>query len=197
MNATDADSLDDDDRDGLGSHGQPIDLADRLKTIQDVKAALAEADRGEGMNADEFFAGLPSLGEADSVGSGGAAFGEEGSLEGKLSNIAADLLSYRHYEAFVRRVFDSPTGLWLSVSTCCAGLATLPDFAAEVFAEHAESFVVAYLPWPCLPDGDPYGPDALRSRGYDLVHDSVVQSRRTWVRINSLCRRPEPPQRFS
>jgi hypothetical protein len=30
----------------------------------------------------------------------------------------------------------------------------LPRFAAEVFAEHADSFVVARLPWLGSPEGD-------------------------------------------
>jgi hypothetical protein len=65
-------------------------------------------------------------------------------------------LSVERFEPFVRRLFAADPGRWLTVADCCAGLPALPDFAAEVFAEHAESFFVTYLPWPGTPDNDPY-----------------------------------------
>jgi hypothetical protein len=74
----------------------------------------------------------------------------------RLSSIAADLLSERRYEPFVRRLFASPPGEWQGVAACCSGLPVLPDFSGNVFAEHAESFVVTHLPWPGSPDGDRY-----------------------------------------
>jgi PHD/YefM family antitoxin component YafN of YafNO toxin-antitoxin module len=37
------------------SYRRLLDLVDRLETIRAVKTALAEADRGEGQDADQFF----------------------------------------------------------------------------------------------------------------------------------------------
>ncbi len=77
-------------------------------------------------------------------------------LEEKLSNVAADLLSERRFEAFVRRLFAAPPGVWQGVAACCSSMPVLPGLAAEVFAGHAECFVVTHLPWPGLPSRDPY-----------------------------------------
>ena len=77
-------------------------------------------------------------------------------LEENLSNVAADLLSERRFEPFVRRLFAVQPGVWQGVASCCSGLPILPKFAVEVFSEHSETFLVSYLPWPGIPDGDPY-----------------------------------------
>lgn len=77
-------------------------------------------------------------------------------LEDRLTDVAADLLSERRFEPFVRCLFAASPGVWQGVAACCSGMTVLPGSAAEVFAEHAEPFVVTYLPWPGLPDGDPY-----------------------------------------
>ena len=77
-------------------------------------------------------------------------------LRENLTNIAADLLSFRKYQPIVRRIFAVPAGVWQSVANCCSGADELPRFAAEVFADHAERFVVTHLPWPGLTADDPY-----------------------------------------
>ena len=73
---------------------------------------------------------------------------DESTLRDKLAGVAADLLSVRRFQPAVRRIFAVPAGTWQPVASCCAGLVELPEFAAELFAEHAERFVVTYLPWP-------------------------------------------------
>ena len=72
----------------------------------------------------------------------------ETGLREKLTSVAADLLSFRRFQPAVRRIFAAPAGTWQSVASCCAGSTDLPEFASEVFAEHAERFVVTHLPWP-------------------------------------------------
>ena len=78
-------------------------------------------------------------------------------LHQKLTNIAADLLSSSRFnDPFLRRLFETPAGVWRTVAACCAGAEMLPGFAAEAFVDHAERFVVTYLPWPGVPLDDPY-----------------------------------------
>ncbi|AWM36290.1 hypothetical protein GobsT_59220 [Gemmata obscuriglobus] len=69
-------------------------------------------------------------------------------LQEKLASVAADLLSFRSLQPAVRRIFAVPAGTWQSVAGCCTELVDLPKFAREIFAEHAERFVVTHLPWP-------------------------------------------------
>lgn len=75
-------------------------------------------------------------------------------LEERLSNIAADLLSERRFEPFVRRIHAVAPGTWQAVSDCCCDLTGLPNSAAAVFARHAHAFVVTHLPWPGSAEGD-------------------------------------------
>ena len=74
-------------------------------------------------------------------------------LADTLSGIAADLLSFRKFEAFVVRLFATPAGAWRPVADRCAGLPELPDRAADVFADHGPHFQVTHVPWP--PSYDP------------------------------------------
>ena len=77
-------------------------------------------------------------------------------LEEELSEVAADLVSYKRLEPFLRRLFAHPPGRWLPVAACCSTMSDLPSAAARVFAEHGATFVVTHLPWPGLPEDDPY-----------------------------------------
>ncbi len=77
-------------------------------------------------------------------------------LAERLSNVAADLLSERRFEPFIRRLFAVSPGTFQAVADCCSGLPALPGFAAEVFAEHGDSFLVTHLPWPGSPENDTY-----------------------------------------
>lgn len=76
-------------------------------------------------------------------------------LRENLANVAADLLSCRRFQPILRRLFAAPAGAWQTVASCCSGAVELPEFAADLFAEHADRFVVTYLPWPGLPADDP------------------------------------------
>ena len=77
-------------------------------------------------------------------------------LAERLSNVAADLLSERRFELFIHRLLAVAPGAWQAVADCCSGLPALPGFAAEVFAEHADTFVVTHLQRPGSAEGDPY-----------------------------------------
>ncbi len=80
--------------------------------------------------------------------------GESVPLQEKLAGVAADLLSFRQFQPVLRRIFAAPAGAWQTVASCCSGSVELPEFASEVFAWHAEQFVVTYLSWPGLPEDD-------------------------------------------
>jgi hypothetical protein len=73
---------------------------------------------------------------------------DETGLREKLAGVAADLLSRRRFQPAVRRIFAAPAGRWQSVASCCAGSADLPEYASEIFADHADRFVVTHLAWP-------------------------------------------------
>jgi hypothetical protein len=81
---------------------------------------------------------------------------EDWPLTERLSNVAADLLSERRFEPFIRRLFAVVPGAWQGVADCCSGLPAPPRFAAEIFAEHTDSFVVTHLQWPGSAEGDSY-----------------------------------------
>ena len=76
-------------------------------------------------------------------------------LRENLGAVAADLLSYQRFQPVLRRIFAVPAGVWQTVASCCSGEVELPELAADIFADHADQFVVAYLPWPGLPEDDP------------------------------------------
>src|SRR5262245_7249418 len=80
---------------------------------------------------------------------------ETDALREALANIAADLLTSRRFQPILRRIFAAPAGVWQTVASCCSGELELPESAADVFAGHAERFVVAHLAWPGLPEEDP------------------------------------------
>lgn len=61
---------------------------------------------------------------------------------------AADLLSIARFEPFVRRLFQSPPGVWQPVADLCAGMEELPDNTTELLADEGERFVTTHLPWP-------------------------------------------------
>jgi hypothetical protein len=82
-------------------------------------------------------------------------------LAERLSSIAADLLSVKRFEPFVRQLFAAAPGSWQTVAACCSALAGLPQHAAEAFAHHGDSFVVTYLPWPGGSYGRPHDRYAL------------------------------------
>jgi hypothetical protein len=70
------------------------------------------------------------------------------SLPETLSVIAADLLSEKRFEPFIRRLFADPPGVWHRVADLCTEMGDLPHGATEVFNLQAEQFQVTYLPWP-------------------------------------------------
>ena len=74
--------------------------------------------------------------------------GEAVQLEEKLARVAADLLSGGQFRHALRRLFAMPAGTWQPVAACCSDSTELPKYAAEVFAEHSDRFVVTYLAWP-------------------------------------------------
>src|SRR3954468_992661 len=80
---------------------------------------------------------------------------EPDSLRENLASVAADLLSYQRFQPILRCIFAAPAGVWQTVASCCSGAVELPELAAEVFAGHADRFVVTYLPWPGLHEDDP------------------------------------------
>lgn len=82
-------------------------------------------------------------------------------LAEKLSSIAADLLSEKRFEPFVRQLFKGISGSWQTVKNCCSELAELPVHAEEIFVEHVDTFVVTHLPWPGLDYGEPNDSYAL------------------------------------
>ncbi|WP_165247249.1 hypothetical protein [Paludisphaera soli] len=76
-------------------------------------------------------------------------------LQENLHAIAADLLSLKRFQPVMRRIFAVPAGVWQTVASCCSGEFDWPESAAEIFAGHADQFVVTYLPWPGLTECDP------------------------------------------
>jgi hypothetical protein len=80
---------------------------------------------------------------------------ESDPLQESVANVAADLLSQRRFQPIVRCILEVPAGVWQTVASCCSGAEELPKFAADIFAEHADRYVVTYLPWPGLDADDP------------------------------------------
>jgi hypothetical protein len=103
-----------------------------------------------------------------------------------LATLAADLLSERRYEAFCHRLFTVPAGAWQRVAELCAGFTDLPAGATQLFAAHADDFVVTHLPWPGPSPGEP-------EDSYALV--LFVHAGEMWSRIaaynREILRRPE------
>ena len=87
-------------------------------------------------------------------------------FEDQLSNIAADLLSEKRFDSFVRYLLALPSGHWVAVAECCSGIESPPDFAVHLFINHVDAFVVPYLLWP----GSPMNwPDLSLKPDYVLV----------------------------
>lgn len=78
----------------------------------------------------------------------------EWSLEEKLSSVAADLITDKPYKPFRQRLAQCKFGEWQSVATLCEGMEELPRYAAEVFEEVGNEFVVIRLRWPWLYQND-------------------------------------------
>jgi hypothetical protein len=79
---------------------------------------------------------------------------DEWSLEERLYSVAADLLTDKPHELFVRRLAQSKVAEWQSVAALCEGMEELPRYAVEVFGEVGDEFVVMRLPWPWLAQND-------------------------------------------